>query len=351
VSSTLPIEAPRILVVDDAPTNLVILAQTLAQNNYRIIEADCGEAALRQVSNDLPDLILLDIMMPDIDGIEVCRRLKKDPRTANIPVIFLTGADDTENLMAAFAAGGVDYLTKPFRTAELLSRVRTHIDINFLRGHLESEVARRTQELSDAMHKLERANIEILNRLTLAAELKDEETANHLKRMSFYSVILGTAIGMPEEKLKMLSLASTMHDVGKIGIPDSILLKLGKLTVEEFEIMKTHPKIGEQLLSGLESDHVQMAASIAISHHEKFDGSGYLNGLAGEAIPLEGRIVAIADVFDALTSARPYKEAWPIDKAVQHIKDGSGKHFDPQLVSHFVSSLPLLLKIHTEFSD
>jgi putative two-component system response regulator len=351
VSSTLPIEAPRILVVDDAPTNLVILAQTLAQNNYRIIEADCGEAALRQVSNDLPDLILLDIMMPDIDGIEVCRRLKKDPRTANIPVIFLTGADDTENLMAAFAAGGVDYLTKPFRTAELLSRVRTHIDINFLRGHLESEVARRTQELSDAMHKLERANIEILNRLTLAAELKDEETANHLKRMSFYSVILGTAIGMPEEKLKMLSLASTMHDVGKIGIPDSILLKPGKLTVEEFEIMKTHPKIGEQLLSGLESDHVQMAASIAISHHEKFDGSGYPNGLAGEAIPLEGRIVAIADVFDALTSARPYKEAWPIDKAVQHIKDGSGKHFDPQLVSHFVSSLPLLLKIHTEFSD
>lgn len=340
-----------ILAVDDTPANLLILEKTLLEPNYRIKKALSGAEALRAVAEERPDLILLDIMMPESDGFDVCRQLKANPATAGIPVIFLTAVDETKSLRDGFALGAVDYIRKPFQTAELVARVSTHIEINNLRNHLEGEVARRTNELSEALAKLRAANQDILNRLSLAAEYRDDETSNHLKRMSRYSVLIGKAAGLDDALLENMGLASQMHDVGKIGIPDGILLKPGKLTADEFNIMKKHPKIGGDLLSGLDSEITRLAESIALTHHEKFDGTGYPHGLKGEAIPVEGRIVAIADVFDALTSVRPYKAAWSHEDAIAHIRTASGAHFDPRLVKCFDDVLPEILRTANEIKN
>lgn len=340
-----------ILAVDDTPTNLVILERALRAPKYNTIRAAGGQEALAVLSQQKPDLVLLDIMMPDVDGFAVRRAMLKNPEWEAIPVIFLTALEDTKYLREAFALGAVDYITKPFHVAELEARVKTHLEIGRLRGKLEVQVAKRTAELVEALEKLECSNREILNRLSLASEYRDNETSNHLKRMSRYSVCIGRAAGLSEIMLNNLSQASMMHDAGKIGIPDAILLKPGKLTDEEFQIMKNHPKIGYQLLSGIDSEMIQMAASIALTHHEKFDGSGYPQGLKGEDIPVAGRIVAIADVFDALTTNRPYKHAWPLSEAREFIHNGSGTHFDPHLVAHFESVIAEITAIYAEFSD
>lgn len=340
-----------VLIVDDSPVNLTLLESILGKMGCTSVPAASGFEALKITEASKPDIILLDIVMPDLDGIEVCRRLKQNPATAATPVIFITAQDDDNLLRDGFKAGAVDFLRKPYSSDELMARMQLHIEISRLRNNLEVEVAERTRELSEAMRRLELANREVLNRLTLAAEHRDNETANHLKRMSRYSVALGKRAGMAPQRLEYLALASPMHDVGKIGIPDHILLKPGKLTPEEFEVMKTHPQKGANLLAGLDSDLTETARQIALTHHEKFDGSGYPRGLRGHEIPLEGRIVAIADVFDALTSERPYKTAWTIEAAMEYIHTSSGTHFDPELVKCFCEALPEIRQICYEFSD
>ncbi|SLM31351.1 Response regulator receiver [Desulfamplus magnetovallimortis] len=351
-------KTPGILIVDDMPSNLQVLGQILKSQKYIIMVASNGQTALNMVVDRKPDLILLDIMMPEMDGFEVCRRLKSSDATKSIPIIFLTAKTDSEDVLKGFEMGAVDYITKPFNAAELLSRVRTHIELRMLQTNLESAVDSRTKELHSALDKLKIMHstlqgtyLEIINRLALAAEYRDNETGQHVLRMSHFSSLLARAAGFDENYCHNLLHASSMHDVGKIGIPDSILLKPGKLTSEEFEIMKSHTIIGGELLSGIDSDVCHLARAIALTHHEKWNGKGYPNALSGKKIPMEGRIVAVADVFDALTSVRPYKKAWETDDAIALLKKEKGEHFDPYLVDLFIDNLPGILEIKHEFVE
>lgn len=326
----------KILLVDDTKTNLDILVSAL-KDDFRLAVALNGLKAIEYALTARVDLILLDVMMPEMDGFMVCRKLKHDPATQEIPIIFITAMDTSINRNKGFEIGAVDYVTKPFDVAEVKARVKTHLNLKvaqqFLKNQnviLEEKVRERTREIAETQ-------IEILERLGLAAEHRDNETGAHIKRMSEYCRFLGKAAGLSPAEYNNLASASTMHDVGKIGIPDTILLKPGKLTAEEMAIMKTHCVIGAKILSGSKSRLLQVAEVIALTHHEKWNGTGYPNGLKAEAIPLVGRIACICDVFDALVSKRPYKEPWPIERAVAEIRANSGKDFDPDLVNLFLA--------------
>lgn len=322
---------PRLLIVDDEPTNLRVLRQIL-QSDYKLSFARSGEVALDLVSKERPDLILLDIMMPEMTGLEVCKRLKADPQYAHIPIIFVTALQDAVDEAEGFEIGAVDYIVKPVVPSTVQARVKTHISLV------------RAEELHET-------HIDLIQRLGRAAEYKDNETGMHVQRMSHYAKIIAMAYGFDEAAADELMMAAPMHDIGKIGIADNILLKPGKLTKEEFDEMKTHTLIGAEILSNSRSRLIQLAHSVAISHHEKWDGSGYPNGLEGENIPIEGRIVAIADIFDALTSERPYKKAWSVEEAIDFISSQAGKHLDPALPPLLVEKLPEILEIKTQLSD
>ncbi|MEM5497245.1 two-component system response regulator [Paraglaciecola mesophila] len=321
----------KVLIVDDEPANLRVLKKILG-DLYRLSFAKTGEEALRLVERDLPDLILLDVMMPGMTGFEVCEVLKKNSVSSIIPVIFVTALSDELDEAKGFEVGAVDYITKPISPAVVKARVRTHLSL------VQADELRRTR-------------LQVIQRLGRASEYKDNETGTHILRMSHYSKVMALAYGLTENAADNLLHAAPMHDIGKIGIPDSIMLKPGKLTDEEFTIMKTHPEIGAEILGDSDSDLIALAKTVSLTHHEKWDGSGYPNGLKGENIPLEGRIVAIADVFDALTSKRPYKEAWPVQEAVDFIHDQSGRHFDPSLVALFNGCLPAILEIKHRWQD
>lgn len=324
-------QRPTLLLVDDEPVNLRVLRQVL-QDDYQLVFAKNGQEALRVALEKLPALILLDIMMPDMTGLEVCEHLKQQEQTRTIPVIFVTALNDQTDEARGLEAGAVDYISKPISPAVVKARVKTHLSL------VQADELRRTR-------------LQIIQRLGRAAEYKDNETGMHVMRMSHYSQILAKASGMSDWQAEKLLNAAPMHDIGKIGIPDSIMLKPGKLTDEEFAIMKTHPQIGAEILGDDDSDLISLAKSVSLTHHEKWDGSGYPNGLAGEAIPIEGRIVALADVFDALTSKRPYKDAWPLEKALGFIQEQAGKHFDPALVTLFVENIEQILAIKARFED
>lgn len=320
-----------LLLVDDEPMNLQVLRHTL-QDEYRLLFAEDGHGALRLVREEQPDLILLDVMMPGMSGYEVCKNLKKDPKYAGIPVIFVTALSDSANEHAGLELGAVDYIGKPFNPHIVKARVRTHLSLVRAEEVLETR-------------------LQIVHALGRAAEYKDNETGLHVVRMSHYARIIARAMGFADHQAEELLHAAPMHDIGKIGIPDSILRKPGRLTEEEWDIMRRHTLIGARILGDHPSGLLRLARSIAMCHHEKWDGSGYPNGLAGEAIPLEARIVAIADVFDALTSERPYKKAWSVDDAVGLISKESGKHFDPAVVSAFMSCLPEILAVRERWAD
>ena len=322
---------PRILIVDDEPANLKVLRQVL-QDSYRLSFARSGEAALELLGKEDIDLILLDIMMPDMTGFEVCEKVKGNSDTARIPIIFVTALKDTIDEETGFKLGAVDYITKPIVPAIVRARVKTHLSL------VQADALKETQ-------------IDLIQRLGRAAEYKDNETGMHVQRMSRYSYVLAVAAGIDEQTANELLLAAQMHDLGKIAIPDNILLKPGRLDEGEFKQMKAHAQIGADILSNPQSQLVALARSIAITHHEKWDGSGYPKGLKEKEIPLEGRIAAIADVFDALTSERPYKKAWSVEDAVQLLQDESGKHFDPELVTLFVQELPKILDIKNKFAE
>jgi len=339
-----PAPQSSILIVDDRPENIDILNDVLFPH-YRIRIALNGEKALKiAFSANPPDLILLDVMMPGLNGYQVCEKLKSNPDTRTIPVIFVTSMSEADNEEKGLELGAVDYITKPVNPAIVLARVKTHLALYDQARELARLVGQRTAELKKTRQQ-------IIRRLGRAAEFRDNETGNHIVRMSHFSRLIGQAAGLGEESVDILFNASPMHDVGKIGIPDRILLNQGKLEPEEWELIRQHAKIGADIIGTHSDDLLQAAHTIALCHHEKWDGSGYPQGLKGEDIPLMARIVAIADVFDALTSDRPYKKAWSVDAAARYIEDQAGAYFDPGLIPPFKSVLPEILRLKERFSD
>lgn len=310
---------PLILLVDDEPTNLKILREIL-EPDYSLSFAKNGQDAIQLAETLLPSIILLDIMMPGMTGYEVCEKLKSQSSTINIPIIFVSALTEEMDEMKGFEVGAVDYIFKPVRPGIVRSRVKNHLSLV------------RAEELK-ATH------IQIIERLGRAAEYKDNETGLHVMRMSHVSKLLALKLGLNEDFAERLLLAAPMHDIGKIGIPDAILLKADKLTPEEFREIQKHPQIGAEILGSSNSELIKLAKSVALYHHEKWDGSGYPHGLKGTVIPIEARIVAVADVFDALTNKRPYKVAWTIDETLEFMVGQKEKHFDPQIVDVLLDSI------------
>ncbi len=340
-----------LLLVDDVPTNLKVLVSYLQNFSFKVRIAQDGEDALEQVAYAKPDLILLDVMMPKIDGFETCRQLKQNPETRNIPVIFMSALSDTFDKVAGFEAGGVDYITKPFQHEEVLARVNTHLTLKHLREQVDQQNIQLEQRVKERTQELEEIRLHVIRSLGRAAEYRDNETGRHVIRMSKCAARLAKALGMDDASCEIILNASPMHDVGKIGIPDRILLKPSKLTAEEWQIMKTHATIGEEILSGNNSELLKTAALVARTHHERWDGSGYPAGFKGEEIPIVSRIVAICDVFDALLSRRPYKDPWALPDVLAYIKEGSGVLFDPHLIELFQQCLDDILDIQRQYAD
>ncbi|MBF0118900.1 MAG: two-component system response regulator [Desulfobacterales bacterium] len=334
----------KILIVDDTPVNIRMLASVL-KDDYKLIFATNGTKALNILEQEeLPDLILLDIIMPDIDGYEVMQKVKNNEKTKDIPVIFITSMTEEDNETKGLGLGAVDYITKPFSLSIVKARIKTHLKLKQYQSGLEDLVKLRTQEILETQ-------IEIVERLARASEYRDCETGMHIKRLSHYSLVIANKYGMNKSECELLFHASPMHDVGKIGIPDRILLKPGPLDAEEWQIMKSHTVIGSELLGGHHSKLLRIAQIIALTHHEKWDGSGYPRGIKSEEIPIEGRVVALCDVFDALTSKRPYKKPWTVEEAIAEINKQKGKHFDPKLVELFNSIIPEILSIKERLAD
>lgn len=320
-----------ILIVDDEPQNLAALRQILMEESD-LIFARSGQTALDAARNHSPKMILLDVDMPEMDGYEVCRRLKADPATEEIPIIFITSRADPVSENLGFEIGAVDYIAKPVFPAVVLARVRAHL------GRVQAS-------------KLKIAYAESVMMLGKAGHFSDTDTGVHIWRMAAYSGVLAKALGWGTADAELIELAAPMHDTGKIGIPRRILRKPGPLDEAEWVVMKTHTQVGFDILSQSKSAMFKMAADIALYHHEKWDGTGYPMGLKGTDIPESARIVAVADVFDALTMKRPYKDAWPQDRAIAAIQEGSGKHFEPRVVDAFMGAVPELLKAKERFSE
>lgn len=342
----------EILIVDDEAANVRLMQKILAGAGYRNISTTHDSCEVRGLCERKRfDLLVLDINMPVLDGFQLMELLERDMSLQKSSILVLTANDSREFRIRALESGARDVITKPFDRVELLARVRNLIEVQIAHRYmrdqnqiLEKDVLRRTRELQNA-------RLQAVQRLGHAAEYRDNETGLHIIRMSNISALLGKSAGLCDYEYNLLLNASPMHDIGKIGIPDRILLKQGKLNPDEWELMKTHTQIGADILAGDDSDLMIMAREIAITHHEKWDGSGYPHGLKGTEIPLAGRIVAIADVFDALTSDRPYKRAWPVQKAIDLIRDERGKHFDPALVDAFFSILPEIIAVTERYSE
>jgi len=342
----------RILVVDDEAANLKLLDRMLQSEGYheQVLVEDPRQA-LTRYRETRPDLILLDISMPHLDGFGVLERLQALGDPLLPPVVVLTAQQGRDHLLRALAEGARDYITKPFDRSELLMRVRNLLDAQLAHRLVHDQKTILENMVNERTDELRRTRLQVVQRLGMAAEYRDEETGNHILRMSYSSALLASALGWGDYDCDLLLNASPMHDVGKIGIPDAILLKPGRLDPDEWAIMKTHAAIGGKLLEGDDSDLMRLARDIALTHHEKWDGRGYPRGFKGTAIPQAGRIAAVADVLDALTSARTYKAAWPVDRAVDLVKEKSGSHFDPEVVEILLQELDGILDIRKRFDD
>jgi putative two-component system response regulator len=343
----------RILIVDDQPANVLVLKKTLQMAGYQSVAGITDPTQVKTLHQEHPyDVILLDIRMPKLDGFGVMSQLRELQQEDDyVAILVLTAQTDEETRIRALKEGATDFVTKPFNRVEVLNRLHNMLEVRILHNRLreqndalEQRVRERTQELNDT-------RLEIIRRLGLAAEYRDNETGLHILRMSHYAQLLASTIGLDAQRTELILHASPMHDIGKLGIPDRVLLKPGRLDDEEWAIMKTHARIGADILAGHHSDLLCMATEIALCHHEKWDGSGYPRGLSGEQIPLEARIVALADVFDALTSVRPYKRAWSPEDAFAEIQRCAGSHFDPTLVEHFLAVAPSLLAIMERYAE
>lgn len=366
-----PVSAARLVVIDDEPTNLRVAKVFLRREGFDRVETfnDPGEA-LQAVRRSPPDLILTDIRMPGLDGLDLIRVLRGDPRLAVLPVIVLSASSDAETRAQALRLGATDFLNKPFDPVELAPRVR---NLLLLKTH-QDDLRRRAETLESLVRartaELEASRREVIYCLARAAEFRDNETGRHVIRVGRYAALIADQLGCDRALCELIELAAPLHDIGKIGIPDAVLLKPGKLTPEEYEVMKRHAAMGEQIVrprAGAEpaerltvdvsaaavpaSPVLALAARIAGSHHERWDGTGYPLGLAGEAIPLEGRITAVADVFDALSSERPYKPAYPIDRCLEILRQGRGTQFDPAVLDAFLARLDGVLAVFRNLAD
>ncbi len=337
------VEKQTILVVDDTLENIDVLKGILG-NDYKVQFAVNGKMALQVVEKSLPDIILLDVMMPGMDGFEVCRKLKKNPLTNAIPIIFVTAKIQSGDEEEGFKLGAVDYITKPVVPSIVKARVQTHLALSDQKRELVKEVNQKTIELNET-------RFEIIKKLGRAAEYKDNETGLHVVRMSKYCHEVAMAYGIPEHQAGLLLNASPMHDIGKIGIPDNILQKPGKLDEQEWGLMKTHTIIGGKIIGKHDSELLKIARIVCDEHHEKWNGQGYPRGLQKYEISLYARITAVSDVFDALTSKRPYKDEWSIEDAVDYVKKESGESFDPKVVDAFDKALVTIINIKQTFHD
>ena len=337
-------EQATILVVDDTPEDIDLMSAILCEE-YRVKAATRGAKALEiACANPKPDLILLDIMMPEMDGYEVIEALKIDPNTTHIPVIFVTALSDELDEQTGLNMGAADYIIKPVSPALVRARVSAQLALYNQRRELERIVTERTKEIKDS-------RLEVIKRLGQAAEFKDNETGLHASRMSLYAKILAEAMIDDEEWVETLFHAAPMHDIGKIGVPDSLLLKREPLSEDEWTTMKKHALHGARIIGDEGSDLMRMASTIAEHHHERWDGSGYPHGKSGNEIPLAARIVAVADVFDVLTTERPYKEAWEIEDAIMMIEESAGSHFDPEVVKCFTERQADILAVMKDYEE
>lgn len=328
--------AARLLIVDDSASDVLLLETILAEDGYgnivSITDPRESVAVFRAFS---PDLILLDLHMPHMNGLDVIDRLRAEMGSQFVPILVLTADISTEAKARALSMGAKDFVTKPFDSVEVRLRIKNLLETRFLYRELREHNEQLEQKISDRTMQLEIAKIEILERLALTAELRDDETGEHTQRVGRVCALLSQALGLREENVELIRRASPLHDLGKIATPDSILLKPGKLSADEWMVMKRHTEVGARLLSNSIAMTLQLAQAIALTHHERWDGSGYL-GLGGSDIPMCGRIVAVTDVFDALTHHRPYKEAWPVDQAIDEIAAQRGKQFEPRIVDAFL---------------
>ncbi|RJP18985.1 MAG: response regulator [Candidatus Omnitrophota bacterium] len=341
--------AGKILIIDDQPQNILLLEKMLKAAQYASVNSTTdSRRAVDLYQEYKPDLVLLDLRMPHMDGFQVMEQLREIEGNSYLPILVLTAQSDRDTRLRALESGAKDFLDKPLDQAEVLARIHNILEIRLLYNELsnqnqilEEKVRIRTKELHDT-------RLEVIRRLGRAAEYRDDETGEHIIRISRYCAVLARAAGMSDQECDLILHASPMHDIGKIGIPDRIMLKPGKLTPEEWITMKSHTTIGAALLCDGNSELLKTSEEIALTHHEKWDGAGYPHGLKGEEIPLFGRICALADVFDALLSERPYKKSWPLEDAVEEIKCCRENHFDPRLVDIFFEILPMILEIRRE---
>jgi len=326
----------RILIVDDETHNVDVLRRILGREGFTRIESttDSREAASMYVQHR-PDLILLDLHMPNVDGLEVMGQLNEIAEASYLPILILSGDLTPEARRDALSRGAKDFVGKPFQQEELLLRIRTLLETRLLYLQIQSQNQLLEAKVRERTRALEEAQIEIVARLAAAAEFRDDNTGQHTQRVGQMSALLATQLGLPDSQVALIRRAAELHDVGKIGVPDAILMKMGKLTEQEFEVVKTHTTIGARILSGGKFPLLRLAEEIAFTHHERWDGSGY-GGMRGDDIALAGRIVAVADVFDALTQQRPYKPAWPVGDAIAEIERQRARQFDPTIVDAFM---------------
>lgn len=349
---------PSILIVDDEDRNIELQKAYLEPQDYKILTASDGEEAIKIITKNRVDLVLLDVMMPGKNGFAVTEQLKSQDKTRDIPVILVTALSDKKDRVKGIESGCDDFLSKPVDPSEMLARVRSLLKVKAYNDHmrnyerkLEDEVARRTKELYTAMAMIEETALETIHRLAAAAECRDQYTGSHIQRMSRYAEAIAKKMELDGRLVRGLLYASSMHDIGKVGIPDKILMKPGKLNNKEWEIMKQHTVIGAKILHGSKQDYMKLGEEIALTHHENWDGSGYPQGLQGENIPISGRIVAVADVFDALISKRPYKPPLSYRESFTIIKNERGTHFDSGVVDAFISTKQEILSIAEQYKD
>ncbi len=342
----------KILIIDDEPANVALLEDILEEQGYTYFRSTSdSRKALTMYEEMRPDLVLLDLNMPHLDGFQVMKQLRELEQDSYAPILVLTAQSDRSTRIKSLEAGARDFLGKPFDLIEVKQRIANMLEIRLFHNQTRDQNRLLELKVKERTYELEETRREAILRLGRAAEYRDNETGMHVIRMSRLSALLAKEIGLSEQECQLILQASPMHDVGKIGIPDDILLKPGKLDEKEWKTMKMHPEIGAKILSGSRSELMQMAEAIALSHQERWDGSGYPYGLKGEEIPLAGRIVAVADVFDALTSKRYYKDAFSVEESMKIIEDSSDKDFEPRLVEAFKNALPQMIKIVKELTD
>ncbi len=353
-----------VMIVDDTPANLGVLQELLLGEKYRVVAFPSAPLAIKALGRAKPDLILLDIMMPEMDGFEACRIIKALPEGKDVPIIFLSALSDTLDKIKAFGSGGVDYITKPFQKDEVLARIATHISMR----RMQIELSRHNEELQEMVEEkvkeISDSQLSTLVAITNLSESRDNFTGKHIERTGIFCKVIAEEMlkkglygdVVDEEFVKGLTHAASLHDIGKIGIPDAILMKKGKLSEEEFEIMKSHTTIGAMTLQNVlamypQNEFISLGIELAISHHERWNGRGYPAGLAGEDIPVSGRIMALADVYDAVRSRRPYKEPFSHEKSVEIIREERGQHFDPVVVDIFLENSDLFKQISEDMKD